>query len=162
MKQNYIFTKWKNFCKAGVFALAFLGSNWANAQLSGSYTIDPAGSGSTNYTSLAAFASAVSTSGVRGAVTVTVKANHSSSTQVVFGAISGTSSTNTITIDGGNYALDYSGTYEIIQFNGADYVTIKNFYLKHSNSATTSAGIRFANQSDYNLPLSLFLQYRDK
>ena len=60
MKQNYIFTTWKNFCKAGVFALALMGANWANAQLSGSYTIDPAGSGSTNYTSLAAFASAVS------------------------------------------------------------------------------------------------------
>ena len=43
------------------------------AQLSGSYTIDPSGTGTNNYTSFTSAISALSTSGVSGAVTFNVK-----------------------------------------------------------------------------------------
>jgi polyisoprenoid-binding protein YceI len=46
------------------------------AQLSGSYTIDPNGTGTNNYTSFSAATSALSTSGVNGAVTFMSSREH--------------------------------------------------------------------------------------
>ncbi|MFN5681424.1 MAG: hypothetical protein ACK46H_03565 [Bacteroidota bacterium] len=107
----------------------------ANAQLSGSYTINSASATSgTNFNNWRDLGSALSTSGVNGAVTVTVQTDVTASLPAVFAAISGASSTNTITIDGGSKMFTYSGTYEAISFTGADYVTIKNATIR--NSAT--------------------------
>ena len=123
----------------------------ANAQLSGSYTIDAtAATGGTNYATWSAFASAIGTSGVSGAVTVTVKNDETTASTVTLNAISGASSTNTITIDGNGKKLISSATYEGIGFNGADYVTIKNLTIQKTGSGTIQTGIRFSNASDYN------------
>ena len=58
------------------------------AQLSGSYTIDPNGTGTNNYTSFSAATSALSTSGVNGAVTFYVKQG-TYTEQVSLGAYTG-------------------------------------------------------------------------
>ena len=123
----------------------------ANAQLSGSYTIDVASSTSgTNFNSWSDFASAVTSSGVSAAVTVTVKSDVTTSTRSVFGAISGASSTNTITIDGGSKVLSYGGSYEAISFTGADYVTIKNATIRNTTTGAYAGLMRFSGASDYN------------
>jgi PKD repeat protein len=123
----------------------------ANAQLSGSYTINSASAtGGTNYATWSAFASAIGTSGVSGAVNVTVMTDETTSATVTFNAISGASSTNTIAIDGNGKKLSSSATYEAIGFNGADYVTIKNLIVQKTGTGTIQTGIRFYNNSDYN------------
>jgi PKD repeat protein len=123
----------------------------ANAQLSGSYTINSASAtGGTNYATWSAFASAIGTSGVSGAVKVTVMTDETTSATVTFNAISGASSTNTIAIDGNGNKLSSSATYEAIGFNGADYVTIKNLIVQKTGTGTIQTGIRFYNNSDYN------------
>ena len=123
----------------------------ANAQLSGSYTINSASAtGGTNYATWSAFASAIGTSGVSGAVKVTVMTDETTSATVTFNAISGASSTNSIAIDGNGNKLSSSATYEAIGFNGADYVTIKNLIVQKTGTGTIQTGIRFYNNSDYN------------
>jgi hypothetical protein len=68
--------------------------------LSGSYTINSASTtGGTNFANWSAFASAIGTSGVSGAVKVTVMTDETTASAVQFNAISGVSSTNTVTID---------------------------------------------------------------
>ncbi|MBM3938228.1 MAG: hypothetical protein FJ333_06185, partial [Sphingomonadales bacterium] len=123
----------------------------ANAQLSGSYTINSASAtGGTNYATWSAFASAIGTSGVSGAVKVTVLTDETTSSTVQFNAISGSSSTNKITIDGNGKKLISSAVYEGIFFNGADYVCISNLGIQKTGTGTIQTGIRFANNSDYN------------
>ena len=123
----------------------------ANAQLSGSYTIDAASATSgTNFNNWYDFSSTITTKGVSAAVTVTVKSDVTTSTQTVFGAISGASSTNTITIDGGSKVLIYGGSYEAISFTGADYVTIKNATIRNTTTAAYAGLIRFSGASDFN------------
>ena len=68
----------------------------AFAQLSGTYTIDPAGTGTSNYASFSAAVTALTTSGVSGAVTFNV-AQGTYTEQVTINAITGTSTTNKIT-----------------------------------------------------------------
>jgi hypothetical protein len=68
----------------------------AFAQLSGTYTIDPAGSGSTNYLSFTDAVSALTTSGVSGPVTFNVAAG-TYNEQITIGAITGSSATNRVT-----------------------------------------------------------------
>ena len=63
--------------KGGLLALGLMVSGMSNAQLSGNYTIDAGtATGGTNYNSWSAFVSAITTSGVSGAVKVTVTGNH--------------------------------------------------------------------------------------
>jgi hypothetical protein len=84
-----------------------LSANWASAQLTGSYTIDPsAAASSTNFQTWAALATYFNTNGISGATTVTVKGNDIAGTSVVTftqPATNPTSSTKTLTIDGGNF-----------------------------------------------------------
>ncbi|PHX92965.1 MAG: hypothetical protein CK532_01125 [Flavobacteriales bacterium] len=130
----------------------------ASAQMSGSYTINSASStGGTNFANWADLASELSKSGVSGAVKVAVSSNITTSTQTAFAAISGSSSTNTITIDGisstrggSNAILSFNGSYEAIAFKGADYVTIKNVTIGNSTTASYAGCVRFSNGSDYN------------
>jgi hypothetical protein len=151
MKQNYFSNKLKTLIKGGVLAVSMSFFGLVNAQLSGSYTINSgSATGGTNYNSWSAFATDINSKGVSGAVTVSVITDITTSTQTVFSAISGASATNTITIDGNNKFLAYSGSYEVIAFTGADYVTIKNLTIRHTSTSTLSSGIRFSSNSDYN------------
>ena len=125
----------------------------ANAQLTGSYTIDDGSStGGTNFQTWSDFSSALS-DGVSGAVTVTVKTDEIASSPVVFKAIKGTSATNTITIDGAKKSLSFAGSSfsrSVIDFAGADYMTIKNLTIINSGTYVGVRGIWFHAGSDYN------------
>jgi len=85
-------------------------ASWSAAQLSGNYTIDPAGSGPTNYTTFAA-ASAALSAGVSGPVVFKV-ASTTFMESVVFNPVTGASSTNTITFIA-------TGTPAVIDANAA-------------------------------------------
>jgi hypothetical protein len=136
--------------------LFFMGSSASlKAAMSGSYTIGSGG----NYSTLAAFASALSSGGVNGAVTAKLISDVSSSSTTTFNAISGTSSTNTITIDGNGYSYSYSGSTDAILFNGADYVTFNGVKILHTSTSTGTNIVRFTNVSEYNRIINCVLEY---
>ena len=112
-------------------------------QLSGTYTIDASGSGSSNYTSFGAAVTALSTSGVNGAVTFNV-ASGTYTEQVTIPAITGASATNTITFqaDPANttaatltYAPTSSSANWTLRLDGTSYVTIKGLTLQSTGSS---------------------------
>ena len=151
MNTHYKISQSTLFLKQKLLLMLLCLAGVANAQLSGSYTINSASAtGGTNYATWSAFASAIGTSGVSGAVKVTVMTDETTSATVTFNAISGASSTNTIAIDGNGKKLSSSATYEAIGFNGADYVTINNLIVQKTGTGTIQTGIRFYNNSDYN------------
>jgi PKD repeat protein len=132
----------------------------ARAQLSGNYTIDATKTTSgTNYASWSAFASAIGTSGVNGAVRVTVMTDETTANVVTLNAITGASATNTITIDGNAKRLLSSSANEAILFNGADYVSMSNFIIQKTGTGTAQTGIRFTNASDYNTLNGLTIEF---
>lgn len=86
------------FSKFGLLFMLSCMAGFVQAQLSGNYTIDATKTTSgSNYASWSAFASAIGTSGVNGPVRVTVMTDETTASVVTFNAITGTSSTNTIT-----------------------------------------------------------------
>lgn len=137
----------------GLFFMASSAS--LKAAMSGSYTIGSGG----NYSTLAAFASALSSGGVNGAVKAKLISNVSSSSTTTFNAISGTSATNTITIDGNGFSYSYSGSTDAILFNGADYVTFDGVKLLHTSTSTGTNIVRFTNVSEYNRIINCVLEY---
>jgi hypothetical protein len=148
-----------------LYALLFLTGS-AFAQLSGTYTIDAkSAASSTNYKTFSALASDL-LSGTRsdggtkngpavsGKVTVNVVSGSGPYTeQVSFGAISGVSSTNTITINGNGEILEFSATSSAasftLQLNGTDYMTVDNLIIRANN---TSMGrcVHLLNQATFN------------
>ena len=124
----------------------------AMAQLSGTYTVNAASATSgTNFKSFTDLASALGSNGVSGAVTVNVvAASGPYSESVTFGAISGTSATNTITINGnGNTITTTSSTY-VLYFNGADYITVKNMKINAAGTGNGTKCLHMRNNANYN------------
>ena len=114
----------------------------AHAQMSGNYTINSASATSgTNFASWSAFASAIGTSGVSGAVRVSVLSNETTANVVTFNAISGTSATNTVTITGNSNTLSSSSANEAILFNGADYVSISGLIIQKTGTGTAQTAL---------------------
>ena len=165
---NYMKQKLK-----GALLLISLGLSSASAfaQMSGSYTIDPANTGVATATMFKNWNSFVKsiynmsttvnprTDGgpivtgldtVSGPVTVTVVSTNVTAEAIALTlpSIKGVSSTNKIVIDGNNQTFNYNAAYAPFQFTGADYVTIKNLTIINSNA--TPGGFWFNNQSDYN------------
>ncbi len=150
-------------CKTALLTTLGLFALNASAQMSGTVTIDAsAAASSTNFKDWYSFwrslqglsrsdGGSTLTAGVSGPVTVNVNSDLSESNAIQFPQITGMSSTNTITINGGGKKFSYSGSYEAVSFSGGDYFRIKNLIISHTNSSTTSAGIRFYGGSDYNL-----------
>ena len=98
--------------------------------ISGNYTINPAGTGASNFTSFNAAIAAMLSGGICGPMNFTV-APGTYNTQVIIPNIPGASHINTITFDGvhpdscvitGSYA-----TQGTVILNAARYVTFKNF-----------------------------------
>ncbi len=81
------------------------------------------------------------TTGIGGAITLDVKSNFNDVTQSNIPALF--SSTNTLTINGNGFIGTYSSTDAYLLFNGADYCTVKNLYIKNTTTSTTICGIRF-------------------
>lgn len=137
----------------GVAMLLLCFSNSGFAQLSGNLTVDKtAAASATNFTSFQSLFTALSSQGVNGAVTVDVS-NGPYTEQVQANAISGVSSTNTITINGNGQVLQFTSTSSAnrhtIRFNGADWVTLKNLTVR-ALGTTYGWGIRYYNNANDN------------
>jgi PKD repeat protein len=147
--------KFKNYMTQKMKSLAlFIGMGLSSAvafgQMSGSYTIDASvAASSTNFVSWTTFATAWNAAAITGPVTVTVKSSiNIGLNAITLNANTGSSATNTLTIDGGNTRMTYTSTYAALRLNGADYVTVKNMVIENTN--TTPGGIWITNQADYN------------
>jgi hypothetical protein len=131
MKKNYL----KN---CGLAILMLAGSSQLGAQISGTVTINSAGSGTTNYTSFSALATALNGAGINGPLTVNVL-NGPYVEQFSLNAITGASSVNRITINGNNQLLQYnppsSGSPWVIGLNGTDYLSINNLNVESLNQS---------------------------
>jgi hypothetical protein len=119
----------------------------AFAQLSGTYTIDPNGTGTSNYASFTAAVSALTTSGVSGPVTFNVAAG-TYNEQIVIGAITGSSATNRVTFQKapsatGAAVLTFAGTSTAnytIQLAAASNLTFKDLTLANTTVAGQTVG----------------------
>jgi len=162
MNKHYKRTPFKSKLRnaAVLLMLFFSGVNFGWSQMSGNYTLNSTNAASgTNFQSWGALATALSTSGVSGPVTVRVESSLTVTTAVTFNAISGVSSTNRITIEGNNHTLTSSGSNEAILFNGADWITVKSMTIALSSTVTSAIGVRFTNQSDDNTIDGVTIQY---
>lgn len=102
-----VFYAWRKIAMA-VFCMASILT--ANAQLSGSYTVDSsAATSGTNFKTFAEFIDTINTYGISSAKTITLVNDEELDTTATFNAIAGASATNTITIDGAGKALIYTG-----------------------------------------------------
>ncbi len=106
--------------------------------LAGNYTINPSGSGSTNFTTFAAAISAMQSCGIATPVRFIVSAS-TYSEQISIPAINGTSTTNTITFDGGNgnastRILTFSSTSAslpyVLRFSNCNNVIFRNMTIQ--------------------------------
>ena len=140
-----------------------LGFGTAYAQLSGTYTIDPSGSGTSNYTTITSAISALTTSGVNGATVFNIKQG-TYTEQLTFSAIIGTSNANGVTFQSDptntsspviTFAPTSSSTTSnyTVQFNGATHVTLDGLNI---TSSGTSYGrvLSFYGSSSSNITLS--------
>lgn len=106
--------------------------------ISGNFTIDPAGSGVSNFTSYNACAAYLSCGVLTGPVFVSV-APGTYNEQVSFSNIQGLSASNTLVFDGGNasnnlitYAPNSSFPYTI-RFDNCNYITLKNLSIRSTD-----------------------------
>lgn len=140
-----------------------LGFGTTYAQLSGTYTIDPSGSGTSNYTTITSAISALTTSGVNGATVFNIKQG-TYTEQLTFSAITGTSNANGVTFQSDptntsspviTFAPTSSSTTSnyTVQFNGATHVTLDGLNI---TSSGTSYGrvLSFYGSSSSNITLS--------
>ncbi|HEY1047883.1 MAG TPA: GEVED domain-containing protein, partial [Bacteroidia bacterium] len=115
---------------------------YCGSALSGTYTIDPAGTGSSNFTSIGAVDTSLRACGISGPVTFNI-ANGTYTYQLELASISGLSSTNTITFKGVGSspsnciitaATNALKPY-IVRLNAVSYVTFKNMTLRSTGSS---------------------------
>lgn len=124
----------------------------AFGQLSGNYTIGGATS-STNFATWSDFTTSLSGNGVSGNVYVTVVSDLTVTSVVQFSqnATNPTSSTKKIFINGNGKTLSGSLSYELMHFNGIDYLELKKLKIVNSSGSTLVQGVRFSNGANYNV-----------
>ena len=149
--ENFYKQNWLSYAKrfALFVAMTFAGST-AFAQMSGSYTIDDgSATGGTNFASFSDFATAITSAGVNGPVTVDVVSGSGPYYEnVTFSAITGASSTNTITINGNGSMIAATGA--VITLSGADYMTFDDLVVNATGTGTNTRCFWIYNNSDYN------------
>ena len=106
--------------------------------MSGTYTINPSGSGSKNYKTFGAAVNALNSSGVSGAVVFNVS-NGTYTQQIELKYVSGSSSSNTITFNGtdsSKVSLEYDcSQYEaVVKINAAENFVFKNMTIRSTNN----------------------------
>lgn len=106
--------------------------------LSGTFSVGAGG----DFPDLAFALGALQQCGISGPVIINVLPGSGPYTGgIEVGAISGSSATNTITINGnGNVINEGTPTY-ILAFNGSSYITLDNFQIINSNTANNKFGI---------------------
>ena len=110
--------------------------------LNGVYSIDPAGSGSTNFTSFTNAVNVLTCGGVSGPVVFNVSPG-TYNEQIDITTVAGTSSTNTVTFEGVStdstqvtlsYASSLSNANYTVAINGASYITFKEMTIAATGS----------------------------
>jgi hypothetical protein len=146
--KKLISLNWAKYC----LFIAFLSfTQISKAQLSGSYTIDSSMvTAGTNYQTFTDAITALTTSGVNGAVTFNVKKG-TYNEQVVIPSISGANSANTITFNGlGSTTIltasTSSSNYPVLSLDSASHITVSN--LKIVVGGSTGWGVHFRNHAD--------------
>ncbi|MEQ8324414.1 MAG: T9SS type A sorting domain-containing protein [Vicingaceae bacterium] len=124
----------------------------------GNFTIDPNGTGSTNYTTFTDLAKDLTDFGVCGPVTVTV-APGTYTEQFELGEINGTSAMNTVSFvpdTGGIVTVEFgasslSDNY-VVKFSGADWVSFTDFVFQVNTSGSNSykTVLEINGESSYN------------
>lgn len=123
----------------------------------GTYTINPSGSGASNYTSFAAAITALQCGGVSGPVIFNVAAG-TYNEQVTIAAINGASATNTITFQSASQVASSvtltnnpTSNNWVLNLNGADYITLKRITINNGNTGCcTNNTIQLGGGADYN------------
>jgi hypothetical protein len=123
--------------------------------LSGVFTIDPSGSGATNYLTFTDAIDDLNTYGICSPITFNVK-DGVYAEQISIGDVDGTSATNTITFQAdptntGPVELSYFGSSTdnyIIGFNGASYVTFDG--INGTSTGSYSTVVRFEGSANHN------------
>ena len=112
------------------------------AKLAGNYTINPSGSGATNFKTFTKAVTALYSCGVSSAVTFTVSAGTYNEQVALIGLVNGASKTNTITFNGTNpntckisYNTTASDPRHVIQFVGVKHFRFLNIGIE--NTGTT-------------------------
>jgi hypothetical protein len=131
----------RSICGAGdTSAWSNVNTFFVGLPMSGTFTVDTSlAAGGTNFTSISAFASLAANVGVSGPVVVNIAPN-TYNEQVSFGNIPGSSSINTITLDGGSAANtilthDQSVRPSTLNIDGTSYLTIRNMTIEVTNGA---------------------------
>jgi|GEM_PF-890598 len=154
-KQNKTGMGLKTMTSLWVMALTFI-THLVSAQgMNGAYTINqlqPASA--TNFISFNALATALTTSGVAGPVTVNVVTNSGPyNEQVTFPVINGMNASNKVTINGNNNLITFNSTNSMmpwtILMNGADYFTFNNLQVQ-GQGATYAICLAITGGADYN------------
>lgn len=139
------------FKRLTLFLLSFVFSVFSLfAQLSGSYTINPAGGGFPNFTTFSAAIDSLESQGISASVVFNVSDGFYDE-QFIIDSIPGTSATDTIifqSVSGDStlvfLAHTYSGSGDnyIVQTNGADYITFKGMSFD-ATAGSSGYGIAF-------------------
>ncbi|MBK7959364.1 MAG: right-handed parallel beta-helix repeat-containing protein, partial [Bacteroidetes bacterium] len=123
--------------------------------MNGTYTINPLGSGSTNFTSFATAVAALNCGGVNGAVTFNVS-NGTYAEQIFLAPVPGASAANTIKFQSlsgvaANCTISFltPNSQAIIDLNGADYITFDKFTIRNTYTST-GFGVWIRNGADFN------------
>ena len=122
---------------------------------SGNLTINSAAAASnTNFISFNDFASALTTYGVCGPITVTVATGSGPyNEQFTLGEVSGVSSVNQVVINGNGETLQFATSSATdrgtVIFNGTDWFTINNLIIK-ATGTTYGFGVSYFNNADNN------------
>ncbi len=111
--------------------------------MAGNYTIDPSGTGANNFVSFQAALDALACSGVSAPVVFNVSAG-TYTEQLVVPAISGASSVNTVTFDGGagnastrilTFGATTTNARQTVRFSGAQYVAFNNLTIRNTGTS---------------------------
>lgn len=151
------------------FLLSLLTGSVAYAALSGNYTIDATGSATaTNYLNVSSAVSdlvsgtrtdggPVNGPGVTGPVVLRIAAGTGPyNEQVTFGAIAGTSASNTVTLTGGptmeviTYGAAVTSARHVVGLSGASYVILDSLTLLNT-SPSFGYGVWMTNNADFNV-----------
>ena len=126
--------------------------------MSGAYTINPAGSGSTNFTTFASAVAALTSGGLCGSVVFKVSPGTYNEHIVITGSIVNASSVNTITFNGGfgdsNLVVltqpGFSSQSGTVELNGASYIHFNEITIANTGGSTYTPAVYIHGGSNYN------------
>jgi PKD repeat protein len=140
-------------------------AQFSQAQLNGSYTIDPGSGQPNNYTSFGAAITDLTQMGITGPVEFLV-ASGTYNEQLAISSISGVSATNKVTFRSANgnnasviiqYSASSSSSNYVLQLNNVSYVFFKKMSFSATGS-TYSRVIEFSGGASYNMIDSCIIQ----